>query len=348
MTTDNARVDEAAAYQAQRLRDGAACHAAALDYLARGLAVTCCCPPGHEGVSQEHRKRCKSKGKAPLHRWKHLETALPTLAEVEDWWRHNPTANVGMALGRGSRKLRLDIEGPEGEARLRELSKGDLPPTWTFASGREDNTGRGLIFDIPPGLYLKTAIEGLPLGGELRIQGEGGQTVLPPSRHKDGRLYSWLPGCGPDDIEVAPAPAWLLETLTAKASKGRSARAEGEAYRDPREAVREGGRHTYLLRSAGLLRGRAGASGAGIRAFLLAENEEACDPPLPEDEVLQIADDARKWEQGPRDTGGGRDPRKAATIVLDFWRQKHDPPFKRSGLIYSAAEGRELRDAELL
>jgi hypothetical protein len=69
---------------------------------------------------------------------------------------------------------------------------------------------------------------------------------------------------------------------------------------------------------------------------------------LPEDEVLQIADDARKWEQGPRDTGGGPDPRKAATIVLDFWRQKHDPPFKRSGLIYSAAEGRELRDAELL
>src|SRR5262249_38022297 len=92
----------------------------------------------------------------------------------------------------------------------------------------------------------------------------------------------------------------------------------------------------------------AGASGAGIRAALEAENEESCDPPLPEDEVHRIADDAGKWEQGPRATGGGRDPRKAATIILDFWREKHDPPFKRGGVTDAAAEGGELRDGELL
>src|SRR5262249_1573130 len=159
----------------QRLRDGADCLAAALDYHSLGWAVTCCCPPDHVGVGKDHFRRCKQPGKAPLHRWAALRTEGSTTNEVEGWWEMWPTANVGMALGRGSRKGRIDIEGPQAESRLQELSRGLLPDTLEFNSGREDGTGRGLLYAIPAGLELRTTIEGLALGGELRIQGEGGQ-----------------------------------------------------------------------------------------------------------------------------------------------------------------------------
>jgi hypothetical protein len=339
--------DEASTHHAQRLKDGEECRAAALDYLALGWAVTCCCPPDHAGVGKKHGKECSSWGKTPTHPWKALQTAPPTADEVKEWFWRNPTGNVGTALGRGSRLVRLDLEGPEAEARLRELSSGDLPPTLEFTSGRADGTGRGLLFAIPEGLELRTAAEGLPLGGELRIQAEGAQTVLPPSRHKSGSRYCWRPGHGPADIDVSPAPAWLLEVLQAR-SKFRQKADRGGAYRDPREPVREGGRHMYLVRLAGLMRGRGGMSVEGIRAALLAENEESCDPPLPEDEVDRIAQDAGVWERGPRDTGAGHDPRSARSIIADYWRQHHLIPYRRGGALYSEAVGGVLRLADLL
>src|SRR5262245_21663536 len=203
----NGHTDKAATYHTQRLADGEACLGAALDYLAHGWAVTCCCPPDHAGmarVNPEHSKTCTHWGKAPWHRWKHLQTALATVDEVNGWRRVLPTANVGVALGRGSRLVRVDLEGPQAEVRLVELARGDLPPTLEFTSGRADGTGRGLLYALPAGLALHTTIEGLALGGELRVQAEGAQTVLPPSRHKSGSLYAWLVGHGPNDI--APAP----------------------------------------------------------------------------------------------------------------------------------------------
>ena len=41
----------------------------------------------------------------------------------------------------------------------------------------------------------------------------GSQTILPPSRHPSGGLYTWEPGCSPEEMGLAPAPAWLVERL---------------------------------------------------------------------------------------------------------------------------------------
>lgn len=345
MSEGNGRPDAAEVHRLQRLRDGAECLAAALDYLALGWAVLCCCPPDHAGVGKKHGRECANWGKVPLHPWKSLQTAAPAAEEVKGWWRAWPTANVGCALGRGSRLVRLDIEGPQAEARLLELSGGDMPLTLEFASGRADGTGRGLLFAPPAGLELRTAQEGLALGGELRIQGEGAQTVLPPSRHRSGRRYTWTPGRGPEDIAPAPAPAWLL----AAAKKGSTfrARADGGAYRDPREGVPEGSRHSYLTRLAGLMRGRAGASAEAIRAALFAANEHDLETPLPEDEVEKIAAAAALWEQGPRGEGGA-DPCRAAAVIRAYWEDRYEPRFRRGPLVYSGKLGREVRDGEFL
>jgi hypothetical protein len=38
--------------------------------------------------------------------------------------------------------------------------------------------------------------------------------VVPPSIHPTGQPYQWCAGFAPDDVELAPAPGWLLELLT--------------------------------------------------------------------------------------------------------------------------------------
>jgi hypothetical protein len=342
--------DGAGDYWRQRLADGEACHAAAQDYLTLGWSVTWCCPPDHVGVPKDHAGQCTHPGKAPLHRWKHLQTSLPTRADVDGWFRVWRNGNVGMALGRGSKMVRLDLEGPQAEVRLLELSGGELPQTLEFNSGREDGTGRGLLYAIPTGLEVRTEIQGLALGGELRIQGEGGQTVLPPSRHKSGSLYAWRSGRGPNDIAAAAAPEWLLKILVQPRRRRKTAGGDpaGDAYRDPSAPVEEGKRHTYLIRLAGLLRGRAEASVETIRAAVLAANKNDCASPIPEAEAEGIIAAASGWQQGPRDLGSGPDPGEAAGIIRAYWSERHEPPFRRDGAIYSRLERRYLRPGELL
>src|SRR5262249_5211293 len=134
----NSPTDAAEEHRRQRLRDGAGCLAAALDYLRRGWPVTCCCPPDHIGVrlvNPDHARTCTSWGKTPWHRWKDLQERLPTEAEVRKWWRRLPTGNVGVALGGISRLVRVDVDGARGAALLAELARGDLPATLEFRRG---------------------------------------------------------------------------------------------------------------------------------------------------------------------------------------------------------------------
>jgi putative DNA primase/helicase len=214
--TDAAAQAEAAARQA-----GAECLQAAIRYLGYGWAPLPNCPPDHVGidrVSKGHRKDCETPGKRPWIIWRRYSKELPTEDEVRRWWRQLPFSNVGVALGPVSGLLRVDVDGQAGEQALRELSGGDLPDTLEFTSGREDGSGRGLLYKIPPGVTLKTTPKpkGLELGkGELRLQGEGAQTVLPPSRHESGRRYRWVEGHAPGQIEAAPAPPWLVGLMRA-------------------------------------------------------------------------------------------------------------------------------------
>jgi hypothetical protein len=218
--------DAAAAYLRQRLADGAACLAAALDYLSLGLSALALCPPDHVGidrVSKTHRQRCKSPGKVPWPLWAEFEDRLPTGAELRDFWRQMPTSNVGAALGPVSGVVRLDVEGGAAHEQLREVSGGDLPKTWTFRSGRADGTGLGLLYAIPPGVSFMTTPTRFQ-HGELRFQARGAQTVLPPSRHKDGGLYEWLPGLGPRDLPPAPGPGWVAERYRDRPGRPRRGR----------------------------------------------------------------------------------------------------------------------------
>jgi bifunctional DNA primase/polymerase-like protein len=201
-----------------RLAAGQACLEAALnEYLPRGLSIICCCDPDHIGVGRDHGKTCDSPGKMPLCKWAEFQTRLPTIAEVRQLWKDFPYGNVGCVLGQVSGMVRVDVDGPSGEAKLQQWSKGDLPPTWEFTSSAES---RGLLYAWPRALPCKTTSQRMKGDHEeLRLMGNGSQTVLPPSRHPSGSLYAWKPSHNPHDIPLAPAPDWLLERLLDDSSR---------------------------------------------------------------------------------------------------------------------------------
>jgi hypothetical protein len=196
-------------------RPGDECRWAAREYLRLGWSPSVCCPPDHAGVSEKHAETCDSPGKAPWHKWKHLQETRLTASEIDNLFQKNPRSNVGIFLGPVSCLVRIDVDGPGGERRLQELSGGDLPPTLEFTSGREDS-GRGLLYKIPEGAILRTTTEKPKPGEEIRFQAKGAQTVLPPSRHSSGTHYSWKAGHGPKEIEAALMPDWLVRQLSEK------------------------------------------------------------------------------------------------------------------------------------
>ena len=120
-------------------------------------------------------------------------------AQVEQWWRDCPDANVGIANGHGADAL--DVDGPKGEARLAKLlaETGVDPTGWAWdRSGRADG-GRRAWFRTPPGCPRRA------LGPGLQWLGHGGYTVVAPSVHPSGRAYTWEAGAAPEVLPEVPA-----------------------------------------------------------------------------------------------------------------------------------------------
>jgi hypothetical protein len=345
-TSNGHATDAARQAQEEGLRAGAECLAAALDYLARGWASLCDCPPDHVGAGKPHCKSCDHPGKRPLPdggTWKRWQEERPDEATVREWWRRHPNANVGIALGPVSGLIRVDVEGATGAARLTEVSGGDLPDTLEFSSGGD---GRGLLYAIPPDVELRTTSQqGEGEHDELRFQAKGAQTVLPPSRHHSGRRYAWREGHGPGEIEAAPAPAWLVQLLSAKGRRRKTgSRPVGEG---DGEKIREGGRNSTLASLAGTMR-RPGMSHAAILAALRVENEERCEPPLDDAEVEKIARSISGYPPDPEASApitGGGGKAEAKDIIHAHFRTLYDPVFRRGEKIYCNG-GREITRAD--
>lgn len=198
--------------QQERIDAGTACHEAALDYLGRGRSAVPVCPPDHVGMAQmlEHPKRCASPGKAPAIRWKQYQDNLPTEAELNAAWRQNPTMNVGIVCGAASRVVGIDVDGSSGAELLDKVSGGDLPTTLEFTT---PSGGRRLLYAIPDGVAVCTTHQnGMGKHEGVSFLGQGGHTVMPPSRGREG-VYEWVPGHSPDEIEAATMPQWLIDKL---------------------------------------------------------------------------------------------------------------------------------------
>ncbi len=150
---------------------------------------------------------CRPRGKEPLIAGGFkAATCDPEL--IRAWWRRWPRANIGLATGRPSGMVVLDIDPRNGGAE----SLRRLPPLPRTMAARTGGGGRHVYFRAPS---FEVRCRANALGPGLDIKGGGGYVLLPPSVHPSGRRYAWLPVAGPDEAAIAPLPEWLLERLVA-------------------------------------------------------------------------------------------------------------------------------------
>jgi hypothetical protein len=129
---------------------------------------------------------------------------------ISRWWTQHPNANVGIATGAASGLVVLDLDGEAGSDTRAKLEQdhGPLPSTI------EVLTGAGVhIYFRHPGSAIGNR-KGLLPG--LDVRGDAGNVVAPGSTHPEtGRMYLFEVEQGPNEVQLADLPPWLLQLLTA-------------------------------------------------------------------------------------------------------------------------------------
>jgi putative DNA primase/helicase len=182
----------------------------------------------------------------------------------------------------------LDVDPRNGgDVTLASLERkhSKLPKTRTADTGGD---GIHLLFNYPD-FHVKNSTG--ELGPGLDIKSDGGTVIVPPSLHVSGKRYRWR-NWGP----IADAPDWFLQLMRDAARKSY---AVGQGYIG--ETIPEGRRNITLTSLAGTMR-RRGLDAVEIEPSLLVVNERRCDPPLPEDEVREIAIGVCRYEPERKET----------------------------------------------
>ena len=156
-------------------------------------------------------------GKSCAHAGKHPQTprgvkdATKDSEQIKAWKWSN--ANIGVATGARSGLFVLDVDGDVGKKNLRILQAkyGSLPVTVTVVTGK----GRHYYFRCDGDVHISNSVH--RLGEGIDVRGDGGYVVGAGSHHKSGQIYRFANGRGLDEIEIAQAPKWLLNLVTAKA-----------------------------------------------------------------------------------------------------------------------------------
>jgi hypothetical protein len=230
---------------------------------------------------------CEPHGKRPL-TLHGVNDATSSPDTIRGWWSRWPDANIGVATGRVSGLVVLDVDprngGAESLARL-QTEHGSLPRTPTALTG---GGGAHYLF-AHPGAGEVRCRNGLPGYPGIDLKGDGGYVVAPPSTHPTGRPYSWqVTPVGPP----APCPLWLIELATARSNGG------GGPHWERSGTLCEGERNDALASLAGHLR-RPGLEPDEIADALRAANARRCQPPLADAEVQKIAQSIGRYPPGP-------------------------------------------------
>lgn len=141
--------------------------------------------------------------------WGKEATANKTM--IRQWWNEKEERNIGIATGRRSNLVVLDIDPRHGgDESLRKLRKehGTHPPTLTSNTG---SGGRHFYYEHPgAGVKIKSAAnvfgDGFP---GVDVRGDGGMVIAPPSVHENGVLYEFEHSRAP----LRPCPQWLVDQV---------------------------------------------------------------------------------------------------------------------------------------
>ena len=226
----------------------------ALDLARRGLPVFQCwgVRPSTDGrlVCECGSLKCDRAGKHPHTRYarKGFLDASDKTNCISGWWRHFPTANIGLPT---EGMVVLDVDPRHGGDESLKLleAEHEIPPTWRSLTG---GGGEHIFFRAPHGVKISSnASEKLAKGIDVRAS--GGYVIAPPSLHRSGRRYAWNIDFHPDETPLADAPSWLVSALSAPPPVSKQAAQLDRWLEIVRDGVVEGARNDSLTRLAGHL-----------------------------------------------------------------------------------------------
>jgi hypothetical protein len=207
----------------------------------------------------------RSKGPT-LKDWPALATVNPR--QIEAWFDQTPDGNYGIAT---AGLVAVDIDPRHGGHLWLEDHEHRLPETFRFRTG---GGGLHLLYKAPEGRAIGNRAN---LAPGVDIRGNGGQIVGPGSIHPDGEQYTIE--IGPDDVDLAEAPTWLIELIEQPAANGQ----DGPDIDLNAGPIPERARNHTLTRICGHL--FKVHSEEKVRAELHRINLERCQPRLSPPEV---------------------------------------------------------------
>ncbi len=262
----------------------------ALAYAERGIQVIPLHSTDAGGACSCGKLDCGSAGKHP--RTPHgFHDATCDKAAIRQWWTLNPDANIGVATG-ASGLVVIDVDTKDGRPGLYNWT--------TLAAQTKVEHGVDLrhtcAIETPSGgrhLYYRAgdhriACSAGKLADGIDVRGQGGYVVAPPSVI-GGVAYRYMDGHGPE--RLADLPGVLAQRLSTCASNTNDSAFCGEA------AIPKGERNDRLFRDACAMRKRGHTEQEILAA--LRETNKRCDPPLADEELLQVVTSAMKYEPGP-------------------------------------------------
>ena len=245
----------------------------------------------------------KSGDKTPLIKWEKYQSEIATEEEICNWWAQFPDANIGIATGKVSGIVVVDVDAGGS-------TEGLSPTVMARTGGGGDH-----LFYKHPGVPIKNSVKKIAPFTDIR--GDGGYVVVAPSLHKTGRRYEWL--IAPEDAGFEDLPKWILE----KCAENGNVKKDWKEF--PTSQVKEGARNDTAASYAGKLLHDLSPElweGAGWTS-LKKWNDTNVKPPLSGDELRAVfqsiaqKETASRKEEKKEDQGGDAQADRLVKFVFN-------------------------------
>lgn len=151
--------------------------------------------------------QCKSPGKHPrtLHG---IKDATTDLDKIKNWWNMWPEANIGVATGKISGFVAVDIDPRNGGTETVERLEQENSPLNIDVHALTGGGGLHVLYKYPP-----DGLKGSKIKNGIDIKSDGGYILVAPSNHISGKDYAWEISSDPFENELPPFPEWFNKIL---------------------------------------------------------------------------------------------------------------------------------------
>jgi Bifunctional DNA primase/polymerase, N-terminal/Primase C terminal 1 (PriCT-1) len=215
--------------------------------------------------------------------------ATLNVERIEAMWLHFPNSNVGIATGKPSGLLAMDIDPRKAADWETSVKALELPKTFTV---RTASGGFHLYFGLPADSTITIGIDLLP---GIDWRGTGGYVVGAGSI-VNGVTYEIVRAA-----PIAPAPTHLLDRIGAHGKRAAVPTRDDSGHM----IIANGKRNDQMFRIGCALR-RFGIDFNAIAESLRAVNLDHCTPPIEDDELRAIVASVMRYAPASASLVGAR------------------------------------------